>query len=297
MIKLAKDFKPDVLVSRVSPLSGYASRFVRKPHITFTDTENVRLLDLISQPFADVILTSDIYLREHGKKQLRYPGYHELAYLHPKRFTPDETILVKAGIDPGKKYAIVRFVSWDAHHDIGHGGFSTERKVDLVKSLAKYLQVYISSEGDLPRELESLRLNVRAEYMHHILAFAYMFMGESATMASECAMLGTPAIYLNTERFGSTNSQADYGLLSLFPGSEQGQKAAIDKMMSIAQDDEAKEKTKALNRRMLRDKIDVSAFMTWFVENYPASFNQVKTNPATMDAFRTAAAQKEEPNE
>lgn len=286
MIKLAKKFQPDILVSRVSPLSGYASRFVRKPHITFTDTENVRLLDSISQPFADVILTSDVYLREHGKKQLRYPGYHELAYLHPKRFSPDKTILEKAGIDSSKKFAIVRFISWDAHHDIGHGGFSVEDKIKLVNELSQHLDVYISSESALPRQLESFRLNIKAEYMHHILAFAHMIIGEGATMAAEAAVLGTPAVFNHNTKFGLTNDLAAYGLIHQYSESQEDQQKSFQKAVEIAKNQEIKKQTAALRDKMLQDKIDVSAFMAWFVENYPSSIKKIKSDLSVFDIYK-----------
>jgi hypothetical protein len=37
---------------------------------------------------------------------------------------------------------------------------------------------------------------------------------------------------------------------------------------------------------MLRDKIDVTAFMVWFIENYPDSVNIMKENPEYQDRFR-----------
>lgn len=227
MFVTAREFRPDIFISRVSPLSGYASWLLRKPHVTFTDTENVRLLDSISQPFADVILTSDVYLRNHGPKQLRYPGYHELAYLHPSRFKPEPAVLQSLDIDPNSGYAIVRFVTWGAHHDIGNSGFNRSNRIKLVRELTRYLHVYISSEGGVPDELNGYKLKIPAESMHHVLAGAQLFVGESATMASECAMLGTPALYLNSNHYGSTDSQARYGLIDLYPGTEDGQVKAI----------------------------------------------------------------------
>ena len=56
-LKIVKSFKPDLIISRVSPYSGHVSFLKRIPHICFTDTENVQLLDLISAPFAKYIFT------------------------------------------------------------------------------------------------------------------------------------------------------------------------------------------------------------------------------------------------
>lgn len=286
MIKIAREFKPDIFVSRVSPLSGYASRVLGKPHITFTDTENVRLLDSISQPFADVILTSDVYHREHGKKQLRYPGYHELAYLHPNRFTPDKTVVREAGIDPDERYAIVRFVTWGAHHDIGHSGFNLQNRIKLVTELSRLIRVYISSEGGLPEELAGFNLRMRAEHMHQVLAHADFLVSESATMASECAMLRTPAVYLNTEHYGSTDSQAGYGLIYLYPSTEKGQDDAVKMALSMAKDIDIRQQHQLKKYNMLNQKIDVTAFMVWLVEYYPRSIEQARQPDFSFEAFR-----------
>lgn len=285
MIDVARRFKPDIFISRVSPLSGYASFVLRKPHITFTDTENVKLLDTISQPFADVILTSDVYLRDHGKKHFRYPGYHELAYLHPKRFTKDPSILRKFGVDPDTKFAIVRFVTWGAHHDIGSSGFSKNNRIRLVNELAKHLRVYISSEGELPEEISKYQLVIPAEHIHQMLAQAQMFVGESATMASECAMLGTPAIYLNSNHYGSTDSQSKYGLIELFPSNDSGQKEAISSALSKARESDIKDIWIMKLAKMLDSKIDVTKFMVWLVQEYPNSIDELREKPDLNNLF------------
>ena len=43
-----------------------------------------------------------------------------------------------------------------------------------------------------------------------------------------------------------------------------------------------------MNRRdiMLQDKIDVSSFFTWFLENYPASVEVMKENPEFQYSFK-----------
>ncbi|MFA6725404.1 MAG: DUF354 domain-containing protein [Candidatus Cloacimonadaceae bacterium] len=286
MYKLARIYKPDLFVSRVSPVSGWSSFLFRKPHITLTDTENVKLSDSISEPFADVILTSSSYRRNHGGKQIRYPGYHELAYLHPKYFTPNPSVLEEEGIDMNEKYAIVRFVSWTAHHDIGHRGFSKETKIKLVTELSKYIKVFISSEGDLPEELKGFQIKIKPENMHNALYYAQLLVGESATMASECAMVGTPAIYINNSHFGSLDSQAEYGLVHLFSEDELAQEHAIQKAIEIVSKPDIKNEYRERAQKMLENKIDVTSFMIWFVENYPESVKEVKSPGFSFDRFK-----------
>jgi len=37
---------------------------------------------------------------------------------------------------------------------------------------------------------------------------------------------------------------------------------------------------------MLKDKIDVTAFLVWFIENWPESFNIMKENPDYQYRFK-----------
>jgi len=285
--RIASQFKPDIFVSRVSPFSGYASFILRKPHITFTDTENVKLLDFISEPFADIVLSSTSYLREHGKKHLRYPGYHELAYLHPKRYQGDQNIYKSLGLNKNEKYAIIRFVSWTAHHDIGIEGISKENKLKLVKELSKIIRIFISSEEQLPPDLEKYQIKIKPEQMHDVLNFAQLYVGESVTMASECAILGTPTIvFIENRIYGVVIEQYAYGLLDILPLEQPD----IDKCIKIAQDlissNNPKQKQAKKRQKMLQQKIDVSSFMVWLIENYPESIDFVKGNKVNWSDFR-----------
>ena len=76
------------------------------------------------QVVADAYCTPEAYQEAAGPHHLRYRGYHELAYLHPRYFTPDPAVLGEAGLAPGEPFTLVRFVGWAAGHDIGHQGLS-----------------------------------------------------------------------------------------------------------------------------------------------------------------------------
>jgi len=45
----------------------------------------------------------------------------------------------------------------------------------------------------------------------------------------------------------------------------------------LLQDPDLKKKGREKRARLVSDKIDVTAFMAWFIENYPRSFAEVKT--------------------
>ena len=285
-IYLLYNRKPCIIISRGSIHSLISSFFLGIDHIVFSDTETAIYINKITKILANAILTSDTYLHYYGKKQIRFPGYKELAYLHPNVFTPDESVLEILGMKKREKYAIVRFVAWQATHDIGHKGISYENKIKLVNTLSKHLRVFISSETELPDELKKYKINIPPEQMHNALAFAHLFVGESSTMASESAVLATPAIYINDSQLGYTCDLAKYGLLYSFTESIQDQLDVIKKAEEIALKPNTKEEYLPKREKMLSDKIDVSAFLIWFVENYPESVKEVKAKDFDFGRFK-----------
>jgi len=285
MLNTTIQFKPDLFLSHGSTIAAFASFIVHKPHIALEDTFNMEQVKPCML-FTDVVLTGDYPHPSLGKKEIKYPGYHELAYLHPNVFTPDERILEILGVKKGEKYVIVRFVAWEASHDIGHSGISNENKIKLVNTLSKHLRVFISSETELPEELKKFQINIPPEQMHNALAFAHLFVGESSTMASESAVLATPAIYINDSQLGYTCDLAKYGLLYSFTESIQDQLDVIKKAEEIALKPNTKEEYLPKREKMLADKIDVSAFLIWFVENYPASVKEIKAKDFDFGRFK-----------
>ena len=285
MFNTAIQFKPDLFLSHGSAIAAFTSFLLHKPHISFEDTFNMEQVRLYL-PFTDVVLTGDYPHPSLGRKEIKYPGYHELAYLHPNVFTPDENVLKELGVEKNEKYAIIRFVAWNATHDIGHRGFSKETKIKLVTELSRYIKVFISSEGDLPEELKGFQIKIKPENMHNALYYAQLLVGESATMASECAMVGTPAIYINNSHFGSLDSQAEYGLVHLFSEDELAQEHAIQKAIEIVSKPDIKNEYRERAQKMLEDKIDVTSFMIWFIENYPESVKEVKSPEFSFDRFK-----------
>lgn len=285
MLNTAIQFKPDLFFSHGSTIAAFTSFIMHKPHIALEDTFNMEQVKL-SMLFTDVVLTGDYPHPYLGKKEIKYPGYHELAYLHPNVFTPDESVLDILGVKKGEKYAIVRFVAWKASHDIGHCGISYENKIKLVNTLSKHLRIFISSESELPEDLKKFQINVPAEQMHNALAFAQLFVGESGTMASESAVLGTPAIFINNNHFGCIDDQANYGLIFTYTEAEGDQIAAIKKAEELALKLNTKNEYLPKREKLLADKIDVSAFLIWFVENYPESVKEVKAKDFDFGRFK-----------
>jgi predicted glycosyltransferase len=273
--KVAKDFRPDILTGILNYTSAHIEKLIRKPSIIFTDTENAILGNLITLPFSTVICTPSCFKKDLGKKQVRYNGYHELAYLHPNYFKPDSRVLDNFRLNKKDKFIVLRFVSWSASHDIGDKGFDSLDGV--IKTLEKYGQILITSERKLNKNLEKYKITAPPENIHHLMSYAQMYIGESATMASECAVMGTPALFVSTSRRGYTDEEeSKYGLVYNFSDAKDRQKQAIEKAEELLNDKNLKNKWQKKRKKMLNEKIDVTKFMTDFIENYPESFYKYK---------------------
>lgn len=288
LYKKAKAFNPDLFISFASPYAAQVSKLLRKPHIAFTDTEHAKLGILSFAPFSDTILTPDSFNKNFGKKQIRFSGFMELCYLHPRYFKPDIKILETVGIRENEKYVLIRFVSWSATHDIGHKGMSYDFKLKLINELRKHCKVFISSEHKLEGELQQYQLNIDPVNLHSILYFSSLYIGEGGTTANECACMGVSNILINSllsERTipGIHVELNKYGLQLLF---EKASDDIIAAAIRIINDAAAKAKILENRSKMLDAKADVTAFMVWFVENYPESVTTMKGNPDYQRSFR-----------
>lgn len=275
MYKIIKDFNPDIILSRFSFQSSHLAFLLNIPHIGFTDTEHVNLSDKLTVPLVDVKITAISYFKGLGRNHIKYDGNIELFYLHPKRFKPDINIIKELGLKKNERYAIVRFVSWDAHHDVGQKGFSDQMKIDLVKKLAENVKVFITSEKTIPEVLKKYRINIAPDRMHQVMAFSDLYVGEGGTMASEAACLGVPSVYVNSLDAGVFREEEKFGLLYSF----RNMKGVIEKVTEIITNRHIKIEHKERLKLFLSNKIDVTSFVYWFVENYPESKTILKENP------------------
>ena len=257
---------------------AHVSKLSRMKSIIMDDDDDDAepLFTKYAHPFANIILTPDSITRK-AKQTIYYPGTHELAYLHPKRFTPDASILKELGLQDGERFFVVRFNAFKAHHDVGAKGLSIDGKRRLVKTLSQYGRVFITTERDMDDEFMPYQLKISQEKVHSLMYYATMFIGDSQTMTSEAAILGTPAVKCNSfaGRLAVPNElEQRYGLCySFLPEDEEAFHAKIEELLAMPN---LKEEWATRRARFIADKIDVTTFFTWFIENYPQSATEAQ---------------------
>ena len=279
--------KPNFLIGTSHEIS-YIGKLLNIPSFNLNedDANVVFLYSILAYPFATEILTPiSCNNGRWDKKSIKYNSFHELAYLHPKYFSPDIDILEKYNIT--RPYFIIRFSKLNAHHDYGINGINDLMALNIINKLKGVGNVYLSSERELDMRLEQYKLSIDPKDIHHLLFSTNLLISDSQTMTAEAAVLGTPSLRFNdfVGKLGYLEElehmyDLTYGIKTSEP---EKLLQKIDELLEIPN---LKEEWQKRRIKMLSEKIDITAFMVWFIENYPNSVKIMKKNPDYQYNFK-----------
>ena len=317
LVRLCRKHKID-LITGSTPEVAHVSWLLRIHGVNVgeDDAAIVPAFGKVAAPFIQCLVTPNTC--DNGKMEpisVHYPGFQKLAYLHPKRFAPNSDIVRGYGIglngdaslngakgknggsrsangenggNPFEPYFLLRFAKLNAHHDNGVSGISTEIAQRLVDILSPHGKIYITSERELEPQFEKYRLQINPLDIHHVMAFATLYIGDSQSMAVEAAMLGVPGVRFNDfvgkKKIGVMEELEHaygltYGISSKRPDLLYEK---IEELLGNGENGEngvncVREEWQRRREKMLSEKIDVTAFLTYFIEGYPATINEVRT--------------------
>lgn len=273
---IARRYKVDLIIGGVgNAYTAFVGFLLHKPSIIFDDTEHSSIELTFIKRFATKIITPSCYKHNLGKKQIRYNGFHELAYLHPNYFKPNPYVLKELDLKKGEKFFILRFVAWEASHDTGSKGVSFKAKKEIINLLEKEGKVFISSESELEPCLKKYKIPLDPSKFHSLLYYAELYVGDGSTPAVESALLGTPALHFEAYKskngkitdvsklFGNIQELQEADLMQTFCD-EQKMINYIKRILKIP-DFKRKIVSKRL-KTLLNKKIDVTKFMVELVE-------------------------------
>jgi len=233
----------------------------------------------IAFPFIKELLTPECCNNGNfDSRSIKYNSYHELAYLHPNHFTHDSKIVEKY-FSSTSPYFILRFAKLNAYHDTNIGGINTQIAQKIIDILSPHGRIYITAERELEPQFENYRIQINPLDMHHVMAFAQIYIGDSQTMAAEAGVLGVPFVRFNdfVGRIGYLRELEDeYNLGFGIKTSEVEHLYETIKDLVLMPD--RNEIFQERRKKMLSEKIDYAKFLSWFIESYPESSKIMKEN-------------------
>ncbi len=288
-MKIVRKENPDMLVGSDGVLA-YVGVFVGKPSFECyeDDAEEVALYSRMFFPiYTGLICPECCSAWKWDKKKIGYNSYHELGYLHPNQFAPEKSKVEQYGINTSKPYFLIRFAQLTAYHDVGIRGINSDIAKRVVDMLSPHGDIYITSERPLESQFEQYRIMINPLDMHHVMAFASLYIGDSQTMAAEAGVLGTPFVRFNdfVGRLSYLNElENDYHLgFGHKTNDVDGFYASIQRWLDTP---DRKALCEERRQKMLSEKIDYAQFLTWFIENYPESRKIMKENPDYQYRFK-----------
>jgi uncharacterized protein len=286
LLKIAKALKPDLFLSCSSPYIAHVAFILRKPHICIDDTDISNYEHIMYAPFSDSIISPIGFKKNFGKKHFFIDSTFDLFYLHPKQFSPNPSVKNELGIDSRKKTVFLRFTSMSASHDWRYGKTNYEDKIHLVNTLKDKYNILLSSEDKLPDELMKFKVRLSPEKIHDALYYSNLFVGESGSMSTEAAILGVPSINLTASagEVGVFKRLVETELMYIIPNAKE----ALIKALDILNDDNFNfQEYRKQSQHFIADKVDLTSFLVWFIENYPLSKIEMQKNPEIQNQFKT----------
>ena len=264
-IRKSFSFHPDLYMGFASSACAITSFLFRKPSILIDDTEHNSMTHKLYMPVCTKVLTPFYFKKDLGNKdkQIRFNAYVEQLYLHSSYYKSDEGVLRELNVKP-KEYVIVRYVAYDAHHDLKVHPLSEETKKNIVKEIAKRYRVFVSLEKSVKDSFyDDYRLKISPEKMHDLEANAKFMIAEGATMASETFVHGVPYLYINPLKVGNVDYQCEHYPYRCFK-TTNGDEALkiVNQLMDIKIDGDAE------RRKVEEQTINPTEYLVEFVENY-----------------------------
>ncbi len=287
---ITKKYKPDLIFSPTSPYTSVSCKFHSIPLICWADTETATTnMKYSYKRINSLLLPQSFYKDLMFKNVIRFNGYKELTYLHPNNFIPNDNILDELGLKKTDKIVLMRFSALNAMHDIGLRSEVIPNDDKILRFIKKIeidykAKVFISvTERDLDHRFNKYKLQIDPSKYVHFLSFCSLYIGEGTTTASEAGVLGVPWINIQqTERGYLIDQEKNYGLGVRIDDID----LAFQKAEEYLKNDHIKVEWKIKRKKLLEDKIDVSAFFSWFIINYPESHKIMKGDPDYQNRFK-----------
>ena len=288
IVQIIKKYKIELCIGSSISIAHASLITNAKSILLDDDDDDVQPLFVkFAHPFCDILFSPDTLKNTRkSNKAVFYPSYHELAYLHPKVFQPDAKVLEVMNLNVHDKFFLLRFTSFKAHHDINAGGFTDKMKNKLINKLENYGKVFITSESKLDKKYEKYAINIPSNKIHSLLYYSTLFISDSQTMTTEACLLGTPAIRCNSFVGKLSNfEELEHKYHLTFGFLPKDFEKMFTKIDELLQSENLKEIWQSYKGVLLKEKMNLTSFLIWFVENFPDSKKTITERSNIFNEF------------
>lgn len=280
LFTISVKFKPNLLIGTDASISwvGYILK-IHAVTVLEDDEDIIKELSRLTFPYTNAIVVPEsCEIKSYTHKVIKYSGYMKLSYLHPNYIN---------NFNKPDKIFLIRLSSLNAYHDNNIRGINRNILKDVLEILNNYGKVFISSEEELPINLREYQLVCKASEIHDYIKKSYLIISDSQSMTVEAAILGIPNIRYS-DFVGSIGvlNELEYKYKLSYGIRPDNQEELINKINELINEENIFEIFQKRRIEMLNDKIDVSSFFSWFIYEFPKSFDIMKSKPNYQDRFK-----------
>lgn len=229
------------------------------------DIETIRINKILFYFAYRIISPRVTNLGSFETKKISFNGNKALAHLHPKYFKPNSEILDKYNLKVDS-FCIIRVSKINATHDIGNQGISDEDLENLISLCSRFFKIIISSERKIDQKYKDYVFKGNPNDLSHLMNYATIVITDSATMASEAALMGTPNVLINSvgKKCSVNQDLVNNELQYCF----ENYKESINVIQRLLENSELRNKLKEKAKLYLDKCDDLNKFMLGIILNH-----------------------------
>ncbi|MFP4290195.1 MAG: DUF354 domain-containing protein [Cyclobacteriaceae bacterium] len=239
---------------------GTALKLRGKPNIQFDDDPE-RTMNVLLEKLTCTRLYFPPVIESNGKVG-HMKALKEWAYLSPRYFEPDPSVLQPYGIAPGE-YIFVREVSSGSLNYLNQ---ASNTVASFADKFPKGYKVLLSLEDKQYHDVypeDWILLQEPLPDIHSLLYYSRMIVSSGDSMAREGALLGVPSIYAGIREMKANQLMKDRRMLF-----KLGPEEAPDFMADVVDGLYEIQEQQAFRRRLAEEWDDVTDFILQQVHRY-----------------------------
>jgi len=237
-LQLLKKLKVDVAVCQ-GVTFGFSCKILNVPLIHHDDDHEYKFSFLLGKYLSTKDIMPD-FMPVYGSNFVKYKGFKELAYLHPKYFKPDTGCLNIYNLTP-YNYVFIREISNVSVNYQGRSSYLLEI-LDYLKEKELYAVLSLEDKSIIAGDnAHACVLQEPITDLYSLMYYARFIISAGDTMARESSLMGVPCIYTGGRSMSVNDVLIQKGIMFKLDN-EKEIKKQIDKLCDLENGQELREK-------------------------------------------------------